>query len=77
MFEFKLLECLVRNPARVFTRDQLISVVYGGDAFVTDRNVDSLVKRIRRKFDEAGEGNPVDTVYRMGYRLTPALEDAE
>jgi DNA-binding response OmpR family regulator len=77
VFEFRLVEALARHPARVFTRDQLISAVYGSDAFVTDRNVDSLVKRVRRRFEDAGAGNPVRTVYRMGYRLSPELDDSE
>ncbi len=68
--ELKLLACLMRHPARIYTRDVLIDLIYDGDAFVTDRTVDAQVKRIRRKFDELESGfDPIHTVYGMGYKL--------
>lgn len=68
--ELKLLECLMRHPARIYTRDILIDIIYNGDAFVSDRTVDAQVKRIRHKFDEIEpDFDPIQTVYGMGYKL--------
>jgi two-component system OmpR family response regulator/two-component system alkaline phosphatase synthesis response regulator PhoP len=47
--EFHLLHLLASNPGIVFTRDRLLSKVWQGQAFVTGRSVDTLVKRLRRK----------------------------
>ena len=68
--ELKLLACLLRHPARIYTRDVLIDLIYDGDALVTDRTVDAQVKRIRHKFSELDSGfDPIQTVYGMGYKL--------
>jgi two-component system response regulator BaeR len=72
--EFRLLESLMRYPARIYTRDVLINLIYDGDAFVTDRTVDARVKRLRRKFNELAPGfDPIQTVYGMGYKLRAEL----
>jgi len=76
--EFRLLECLLRHPARIFPRDALIDAVYDGEAVVTDRTVDAQVKRIRRKFAAIRpDVNPIQTVYGMGYKLNQDLGHAE
>jgi DNA-binding response OmpR family regulator len=68
--ELKLLACLMRHPARIYTRDVLIDLIYDGDAIVTDRTVDAQVKRIRRRFAELSPPlDPIQTVYGMGYKL--------
>ncbi len=68
--ELKLLACLMRHPARIYTRDVLIDLIYDGDAIVTDRTVDAQVKRIRHKFGELNPPHdPIQTVYGMGYKL--------
>lgn len=76
--EFRLVECLVRYPARVFTRDALIDRIYDDQHVVTDRSIDAYVKRIRRKFSEVRAGvNPIETVHGMGYKLNLDVEKAE
>ena len=67
--EFLLLLALVRNPGHVKTRAQLMAAAYGDHTFVSDRTIDSHVKRLRRKLADAG-GSPdlVETVYGLGYR---------
>jgi two-component system response regulator BaeR len=73
--EFKLLTCFMQHPARIYTRDVLIDLIYDGDAFVTDRTVDAQVKRLRRKFSELVPGiDPIQTVYGMGYKLRAELQ---
>jgi DNA-binding response OmpR family regulator len=73
--EFVLLECLLRHPGRIFSRDALIRAIYDGEAFVTDRSVDAQVKRLRRKFQAVrARVDPVQTVYGLGYKLNQELE---
>jgi two-component system OmpR family response regulator len=68
--EFRLLAALMRYPARVYTRDILIELVYDGSAFVSDRTVDAHIKRIRSKFAAAApDFDPIETIYGMGYKL--------
>ena len=66
--EFGLLRTLLDAPGRVFTRGQLLSAVYGHDVHITDRTIDSHVRRVRRKFEQVG-GRPLETVHGLGYRL--------
>ena len=75
--EFKFMECLVRYPARVFTRDMLIDRIYDGEHVVTDRSIDAYVKRLRRKFTEVGRIDPITTVHGLGYKLNHNLESAK
>jgi DNA-binding response OmpR family regulator len=63
--EFKLLELLVGNPGRVFTRAQLLNRAWGDGGLVTDRTVDVHVKSLRKKF---GKFEFIETVRGIGYR---------
>ena len=73
--EFAFMECLVRFPARVFTREMLIDRLYDGEHVVTDRSIDAYVKRLRRKFGEVRAGvDPITTVHGLGYKLNHAIE---
>lgn len=65
--EFKLLAHLMEYPGRAMTRDQLLDSVWGMDAFVTDRTIDTHVKRLRAKLGKLGER--VETVRGVGYRF--------
>jgi len=68
--EFQLLEALVAEPGRAFTRDQLLRRLHGFDAYVTARTVDVHVMNLRRKI-EPDPQHPVRllTVYGVGYKL--------
>jgi two-component system response regulator ChvI len=67
--EFMMLHALVRHPGHVKTRKQLHQDGYPHDAYVSDRTIDSHIKRVRRKFEEVdGSFDRVDTVYGLGYR---------
>ena len=70
--EFTLLEVLLRHPGRVYARQELVERGWGYDHHITDRTVDSHVRRIRQKFAAVG-GDPVETVYGVGYRLREEL----
>src|SRR5699024_4933374 len=57
--EFELLIMLAKNPERAFSREELLHHVWGNDYFGSDRAVDDLVKRIRKKIPEIN----LDTVW--------------
>jgi len=63
--EFQLLQTLTEQPNRAFTRDELLTLIWGDNYFGSDRAIDDLVKRLRRKIKEL----PVDTVWGHGYRM--------
>ena len=67
--EFALLRTLLARPGRPYSRAQLVERAYGHEHFITDRTIDSHVRRIRKKLADAGAGDPIETVYGVGYRL--------
>jgi two-component system OmpR family response regulator len=70
--EFNLLEVFMRNPSRVFTRDLLVESDIFKD-IITERTIDSHIRRLRRKLSAAGCINAIETVHGFGYRLGLAL----
>ena len=66
--EFSLLTTLARAPGRVFTRDALVDKAYGEGHVITDRTVDSHIRRVRSKLAAVG-ADPIETVYGLGYRM--------
>ncbi|MCB9745538.1 MAG: response regulator transcription factor [Alphaproteobacteria bacterium] len=66
--EFRILQVLMRHPGRAYTRDELTERAYPGSHHVSDRTLDSHVRRIRAKFREL-DLDPVETVHGLGYRL--------
>jgi two-component system, OmpR family, response regulator len=65
--EFALFRALLEAPGRVFSRAQLVEHAYGAGHYITDRTVDSHIRRLRQKL--AAEADLVETVYGVGYRL--------
>ncbi len=65
--EFRLLECLMRSPGRVYGRDQLLDQVWGRDAEIDDRTVDVHVGRLRKAVASGEELDPIRTVRGAGY----------
>jgi two-component system alkaline phosphatase synthesis response regulator PhoP len=70
--EFELLRFFVQHPLRVYTREQLLDLVWGRDTFVEPRTVDVHVRRLRRHI-ERDDSNPelILTVRSVGYRFNP------
>ncbi len=66
--EFDLLRCLLARPGQVLSRAQLVEQTYGSGHYVSDRTVDSHLRRVRQKLQARG-ADPIETVYGMGYRL--------
>lgn len=66
--EFGLLSALLERPGVVLSRGQLMQRAYRYDNLVTDRTIDTHVRRIRAKFRAVGAGDPIATVFGVGYR---------
>jgi two-component system phosphate regulon response regulator PhoB len=71
--EFRLLESLIRQPGRAFTRLQLIDAAIGGGSIVLERTIDVHVKSLRRKL---GRPELIETVQGVGYRFREGEESA-
>jgi two-component system, OmpR family, phosphate regulon response regulator PhoB len=68
--EFRLLECLVRQPGRAFSRHQLMDTAIGEGSIVLERTIDVHIKTLRRKLTDAGgSGELIETVRGVGYRF--------
>ena len=67
--ELELLFFLASNPNKVFTRDQLLSSVWGYDYFGDSRTVDVHIKRIREKIEDKGTIWSLKTVWGVGYKF--------
>jgi two-component system response regulator BaeR len=71
--EFRLLKSLVARPGRVLSRAQLQDAAYVDHRVVSDRTVDSHIKNLRRKIDDACPGyDPIESVYGVGYKYDDA-----
>ncbi len=70
--EFELLKFFIQHPMRVYTREQLLDMVWGRDTFVEPRTVDVHVRRLRQHI-ERDDANPelILTVRSVGYRFNP------
>ena len=68
--ELGVLAALLERPGIVLSRAQLMKRAYPYDNLVTDRTIDTHVRRIRAKFREVGAGDPIATVHGVGYKAT-------
>nr|WP_211161206.1 response regulator transcription factor [Microcella alkalica] len=73
--EFELLRFLAAHPSRVFTREQLLSEVWGYDYFGGTRTVDVHVRRLRAKLGDME--SLIGTVRNVGYRFTLHEEESQ
>ena len=74
--EFRLLECLVRQPGRAFSRHQLMDTAIGEGSIVLERTIDVHIKTLRRKLAEAGgRGELIETVRGIGYRFREEMQN--
>ena len=68
--EFRLLKALAAAPGRVFSRDQLLDKLHDDQRALSDRAVDSHIKNLRRKLEQACPGQePIRSIYGVGYRF--------
>ncbi len=76
--EFALLETLHESPGRIFSRDRLMDRIYRDHRVVSDRTIDSHVKKLRRKLSELmPERELIHSVYGVGYRYEEADEESD
>jgi two-component system OmpR family response regulator len=66
--EFGILRTLMGYAGKVFSRSELMDGAYPDQNIVTERTIDSHVRRVRRKFGDVG-GDPIETVHGVGYKL--------
>lgn len=65
--EWELFTLFIKNTGRVFTREDLLNLVWGYDYFGYDRTVDTHIKRLRQKLGSAADY--IKTVYKSGYKF--------
>ena len=70
--EFQLLRVLMAAPGRIFTREQLMDHMYRDNRIVSERTVDSHIKKLRRKIaDTLPDKEIIRSVYGVGYKYQP------
>ncbi len=65
--EYRLLEHLMQNPGRVYSREQLLNAVWGHDIYVDELTVDVHVGRLRKLLNRGRRADPIRTVRGIGY----------
>jgi two-component system response regulator BaeR len=77
--EFQLLKAMAKKPGVIFTRDQLMDHIYTDGRIVSDRTIDSHIRKLRRKIDEMLPGvDIIKSVYGVGYKFEMAeLQNVE
>jgi two-component system response regulator BaeR len=76
MVEFQLLKILASDPGRIYSRNQLIDRIYHDHRVVSDRTIDSHIKKLRKKItDVLPEYDVIHSVYGVGYKFeNPSVE---
>lgn len=74
--EFQLLQALYHQPGRIFSRSKLMDMIYQDQRIVSDRTIDSHIKKLRKKLSELLPGSElIHSVYGAGYRYEPQADD--
>jgi DNA-binding response OmpR family regulator len=71
--EYELLRLLITNPGRVYTREALLSSIWGYDYLGGTRTVDVHIRRLRSKIED-GEHEFIETIWNVGYRFRDLRE---
>lgn len=71
--EFKLLRFFMEHPERVYSRSQLLDLVWGQNVFIEERTVDVHIRRLRKALEPHGFESLVQTVRGVGYRLSEQM----
>jgi two-component system response regulator BaeR len=67
--DFQLLKALASQPGRLYSREQLMDAMYRDERVVSDRTVDSHIKKLRRKIsDVLPDRDLIHSVYSVGYK---------
>jgi two-component system phosphate regulon response regulator PhoB len=68
--EYRMLEFFMTHPERVYSREQLLDRVWGGNVYVEERTIDVHIRRLRKVLEEHGKDHLVQTVRGAGYRFS-------
>ena len=68
--EYRMLEFFMTHPERVYSRDQLLDRIWGGNVYVEERTIDVHIRRLRKALEEFGYDRFVQTVRGSGYRFS-------
>jgi len=70
LVEFSLLQLLAKSPGRIYSRSQMIDQVYSDHRIVSERTMDSHIKKLRKRLKEAsGDHEFIHSIYGVGYKL--------
>lgn len=70
--EFQMFHVMYQEPGRIYSRQQLMDTIYNDHRVVSDRTIDSHVKKLRKKLSSAYEGDHlIQSVYGAGYKYEP------
>ena len=72
--EYRMLEFFMTHPERVFSREQLLDRLWGGNVYVEERTIDVHVRRLRKSLERFGLDRFVQTVRGSGYRFSAKAE---
>jgi two-component system phosphate regulon response regulator PhoB len=72
--EYRLLQFFLTHQERVYSRDQILDHVWGGNVYLDERTVDVHIRRLRKAISVAGHDNYVQTVRGSGYRFSTQLQ---
>lgn len=72
--ECALLAALTAAPNKLFNRDELIDRIYSDGRVVSDRTIDSHIKKLRQKLSRIDQGEVIEAVYGAGYRFKPCTK---
>ncbi len=65
--ELKILSCLMKNKGKIVSREELMNFMWDSDLFVDDNNLSVNVTRLRKKLEEAGMSENIETRRGLGY----------
>ena len=68
--ECRMLAFFMTHPERVYTREQLLDRVWGGNVYVEERTIDVHIRRLRKALEEFGYDRLIQTVRGSGYRFS-------
>ncbi len=73
--ELKLLKAMHKQPGRIFSRQQLMERIYTDNRIVSDRTIDSHVKKLRQKLQAIdNEGEYIHSIYGIGYKFEMGVD---
>ena len=67
--EYRILEFFMKNPGRVYSRQQILDAVWGTNVYITDRTIDVHIRRLRKALSITEECKVIRTIRSSGYSL--------